>query len=222
MNKVWEFLHENQEKIRYQQTEYFSPYYEVSEEAIIQTGKEAYQVGFNSFYRYEEVFEALFDTNINEQQKAFLFDCILHYLVHQEFRMGVTKNEYAIRYYWREMEEGGYGKLVQEVFYNLSKEKKHFLARTLYTQSRVQAGVSLFAKAVTEIMDNCVVYRNKIQPEVILIYLQEKNVSTGQKILMALEELFLPLNYSIRIFQEKHFGVIQAEQTMEMNQIEIF
>ena len=222
MNKVWEFLHENQEKIRYQQTEYFSPYYEVSEEAIKQREHQTYQVSFNSFYRYEEVFEALFDTSIKEEQKGFLFDCILHYLVYQEFHMGVTKNEYAIRYYWRNMERGIYGKTVQEAFKTLSKEKKHFLARTLYQQSRVQTSVYLFARAVTGLLDNCVVYRNKIEPMIILVYLQEKNISMQQKILMALEELFLPLNYSMRIFQEKHFGVIQAEQTLEMNQIEIF
>lgn len=222
MNKIWEFLHENQEKIRYQQAEYFSPYYEVFQEAVKTEKNHSYKVSFNSFYRYEKVFESLFDLDIKEDRRELLFDCILHYLICQEFQLGITKNEYHIRNYWKNIEKGVYGEKVQDIFVNLPKEKKHFIARTLYQQSQVQASVYLFARTVTGILDNCVVYRNKIQPTVILVYIQEKNISFPQKILTALEELFLPLNYTMRIFQEKHFGVIQAEQTMEINQIEIF
>lgn len=222
MNKVWEFLHENPENIRYQQTEYFSPYYEVSKESIKTGENQTCQVSFNSFYRYEKVFESLFDTNIKEEYKTLLYDCVMHYLISQEFRLGVTKNEYDIRHYWSEIEQGVYGKNVQEVFKNLSKEKKHFVARTLYQQSRIQTSIYLFARTVTGILDNCVVYRNKIQPMVILIYIQEKNITFQEKMLQALEELFLPLDYTTRIFHEQHFGVIQAEQTLEIDQIEIF
>lgn len=222
MEKVWEFLHENSENIRYQQTEYFSPYYEVSKESVKTEMNKTYQVSFNAFYRYEEVFEALFDMDIKDKYKKTLFDCILHYLVCQEFQAGVTKEEYRIRHYWKHMETGRYGEQVQEVFRSLPKEKKHFLARTLYKQSRLQASVYLFANSVTGMLENCVVYRNKIEPTVVLVYIQEKNISNQQKILMALKELFLPLNYTMRIFQEKHFGVIGAEQTMETDEIEIF
>ncbi len=222
MNKIWEFLHKNQEKIRYRQAEYFSPYYEVFEEAIKMEKDHIYQVSFNSFYRYEEVFESLFDMDIKEEYRELLFDCILHYLVGQEFQLGITRNEYYIRNYWKSIERGVYGENVQDIFASLSKEKKHFIARTLYQQSQMQSSVYLFARTVTGIIDNCVVYRNKIQPTVILVYIQEKNISFQQKMLTALEKLFLPLNYTMRIFQEKHFGVIQAEQTLEIDQIEIF
>ncbi|MBD5465864.1 MAG: hypothetical protein HDR22_08620 [Lachnospiraceae bacterium] len=222
MNKIWEFMYENQEKIRYQQTEYFSPYYEVSQESIKETGEQTYQVSFNSFYRYEKVFESLFDINMKEESRTLLFDCILHYLVCEEFKLGITGDEYNIRQCFTAIEQGTYGEAVQDMFRGLSKEKKHFIARTLYKQSRLHASVYLFARTVTGILDNCVVYRNKIQPTVILVYIQEKNISSQQKILLALEELFLPLNYTMRIFQEKHFGVIEAEQTLEMDQIEIF
>lgn len=222
MNRVWEFLYENQEKVRYQQTEYFSPYYEVSLDSIKTGENQTYQVSFNSFYRYEEVFGSLFDTTMKEEYRKVLFDCILHYLVDQEFQLGVTRNEYYIRCCWKDIERGTYGEDIQEIFAVLPKEKKHFLARTLYQQSQLQTSVYLFAKTVTGIMDNCVVYRNKIQPMVILVYIQEKNISFQQKLLMALEELFLPLNYTMRIFHDKHFGVIQAEQTLEIDEIEIF
>lgn len=222
MNRVWEFLHENHEKIRYQQTEYFSPYYEVSEESIKIEENQTCQVSFNSFYRYEEVFESLFDVDIKEEHRMLLFDCILHYLVDQEFQLGVTGNEYYIRHYWKDIERGVYGEAVRDIFAVMSKEKKHFVARTLYQQSQLQTSVYLFARTVTGIIDNCVVYRNKIQPMVILVYIQEKDISFQQKILMVLEELFLPLNYTMRIFHDKHFGVIQAEQTLEIDQIEIF
>ncbi|MCM1161721.1 MAG: hypothetical protein NC412_10895 [Roseburia sp.] len=222
MNKIWEFMYENQEKIRYRQTEYFSPYYEVSQESIKEMEDQTWQVSFNSFYRYEKVFESLFDLDIKEESRTLLFDCILHYLVCQEFKLGITEEEYNIRQYWAAIEQGVYGDAVQHMFQGLSKEKKHFIARTLYKQSRLCASVYLFARTVTGILDNCVVYRNKIQPTVILVYIQEKNISNQEKILLALEELFLPLNYTMRIFLEKHFGVIEAEQTLEMDQIEIF
>lgn len=222
MKTIWEFLHENAENIRYQQTEYFSPYYEVSKESLKIGQDKVCQVSFNAFYRYEEVFEALFDMNIKEEYKKFLFDCMLHYLVCQEFQVGVTKGEYKLRYYWKDMEEGRYGEQVKTVFTSLPKEKKHFLARTLYQQNQIQASVYLFANSVTKMLTNCVVYRNKIEPTVILVYIQEKNSSYHQKILMVLKELFLPLNYTMRIFNEKHFGVIGAEQTMETDEIEIF
>ncbi len=222
MNKIWEFMYENQEKIRYRQTEYFSPYYEVSQESIKETEEQTYQVSFNSFYRYEKVFEALFDIDMKEESRELLFDCILHYLVCEEFKLGITGEEYEIRQCFHAIEQGVYGDHVQDMFLSLSKEKKHFIARTLYKQSRLRASVYLFAEAVTKILDNCVVYRNKLQPAVILVYIQEKNITNQQKILMALEELFLPLNYTMRIFKEKHFGVIEAEQTLEMDKIEIF
>lgn len=123
MNKIWEFMYENQEKIRYRQTEYFSPYYEVSQESIKETEKQTYQVSFNSFYRYEKVFESLFDIDLKEESRKLLFDCILHYLVCEEFKLGMTGEEYEIRKCFHAIEQGVYGDNVQQMFQSLSKEK---------------------------------------------------------------------------------------------------
>lgn len=221
MKKIWEFLQENQEKIRYQQTEYFSPYYEVSKESIRKENK-TYQVNFNSFYRYEEVFEYLFDLDINPKYQQLLFDCIMHYLISEEFRLGITKEEYYIRNYWKNIQRGIYGKNVQNVFGTLSKEKKHLIAATLYKQSKVNPSVYLFATALTSVMDNCVVYRNKIVPMEILVYIKGMGTRDAKSTVMAVKELFLPLKYTLRIFNGQHFGVIQADQTLEIDQIEIF
>lgn len=220
MDKVWEFMYENADRVRFHQTECFSPYYEASEESIQRMG-EWYRVDFNSFYRYEEIFANLFDTPFNKEMRDLLYDIMMHYFVKQEFILGQTETEYQIREYYTRILEGAYGEDVKEIFEGFSKEHRHKFARSLYHQEQQSESIYLFADVVSSLVKHCVVYRNRTQPDVILVYIQKYECSYEEKVLGILEKVFLPLSYTMRVFKGRHFGVVSAEQTLEIDEIEI-
>lgn len=222
MKEIWELLKEKEKDIRFQQTEYFSPYYEVGADGITKKENGKMQVEFNSFYRYEQVFADFFDTEMTKTQRTLLYDCVLHYLIHQEFLLGITRQEQCIREYWKQLEQGGYGQRIREIFCSFTKEEKHLIARSLYQQSLQKESCMLFARITAQLLSDCVVYTNRLCPQEILVYIEHEPDAYMQEQLFMMEELFLPLSYTCRVFWNKHFGVVKEQQTMELGEIEIF
>ena len=61
-------------------------------------------------------------------------------------------------------------------------------------------------------------YQLKPHPEQLLLYLGLANAD--RRIVQMLEDLFLPLQYQVRIFWTKHFGVWDVDATLVFDEIE--
>ena len=102
--------------------------------------------------------------------------------------------------------------------FNLDEQRK--LASLLLLQYQVGSALSIFQKAVTQFYPDCLIYQVKNEPEVILLYLGLP--ASEEPKIHALQELFLPIQYQLRVFWESHFGVIGVDATMCIDNIEIY
>lgn len=219
---VWEFLGKSDiGKIRFRQPEEFSPYSEwLSDEQLLQ--KSNVTLEYNCFYRYEEVFQSLIYADIPSQVRQYFIDVLLHYLMQMEFCLGITSEEYQIQYYRNMLERGEYGQNIKAAFELLCREQKHFVARSLYRQSQVLESKLLYAKVMTTLFDPCAVYESKLRKNELLVYMPRKCEGSKKQTAKMAEELFLPISYEVRIFNGRHPGILDEEETMQIDKIEIY
>lgn len=75
----------------YKQAEEFSPYYEQYGSCLNRWTKEDV-IHFNSFYRFEDIFGALYSTEeVPEKIREHIFDILVHYLIYLDRRGEVER-----------------------------------------------------------------------------------------------------------------------------------
>lgn len=222
MNYIWEFMQNKEKEIHFKQAESFSPYYEMTPE--IKNENEYVQiVVYNSLYRFEHIFMPLFSQEVPiEPWKEKLFDILTHMLVIQELKSGYSQKEYKIKDVMKQIEIGSYGKIVKERYEKLTLTQKHKLACYMVEQSNTRASVSLYGKALMGLWNTGVVYKDSLNPKVLLVYAGEKKKAELQNILFLVNEIFLPLDYNVRVFWQSHFAIFGKEETLNYEHIEIF
>ncbi len=224
MNTMWEMYLKSKENIRFHQAEIFSPYYEQIPVCSKNALKNTIEMEVNGFYRYETIFAPLFENEgaMEDEIKETIFDIFMHYLMELDLKSGITKEEYQIRKKMQQLSQGEYGQEAKKAYLLLTKEQQYQTGRYLQTQEKVGASAELFAKALVHISGMGVVYKNKVTPEKLLFYTGKEEHSSLKQVISLIEHLFLPFNYSLRIFWQEHFGVFGKRNTMELGYIELF
>lgn len=94
------------------------------------------------------------------------------------------------------------------------------MASLLLAQYETGSSLLVFRQALTALYPQAMLYQLKPQPEQLLLYLGLANAD--RRIVQMLEDLFLPLQYQVRIFWTKHFGVWDVDATLVFDEIEIY
>ena len=221
MKDLWKEICENKYQTRFHQAGSYSPYSEMVADGIQKKDGLTY-IQMNSFYRYDVIMQPLFrNKNINEQQREWLFDCYMHYLTLLEYRTGTTEQEYRRRSIWNALDHGEYGEDVKRIFVNLSSEQKYIIADAMWKQKKLDASVWLFSETMSDVLQDGILYKNELQEKELYLYL---NVEKQQKIvetIRLMEQLFLPIGYTLRIFWKRHFAMVGEQQTMKIDEIEL-
>ena len=56
----------------------------------------------------------------------------------------------------------------------------------------------------------------------ILVYVGVKEKEKDQKRLIFLQEMFLPVNYRVHLFWDHHFGIVDVDETMILEEMMLF
>ena len=147
-------------------------------------------------------------------------DLAVHILVDRELLSGLSSQDFYVQKLMLEMRDGTLGVSLARMCSAFNYVEQRKLATLLLLQYQIGSTLSIFQKAVTQLYPDCLVYQVKNEPEVILLYLgipasEEPRIHT-------LQELFLPIQYQLRVFWESHFGVIGVDATMHTDNIEIY
>ncbi len=222
MEDIWKRIMEGQENLRYEQADFFSPYCE-SVIGSIRKQEETDKIQINAFYRYGDIFQQLFRLEDRDDSVCtMLYDYMMHLLTRLELRNGVTRNEYGLRQKWYQIEQGAYGERVQKKFHAFDRDRKYKAAFYVWKQDKLGDSVALFAKALITVLGDGVLYKNDINPKELLLYIGRKQRDLDTAVTDFATEMFLPFHYSLRIFYEASFGIIDDRNCMELEQIEIF
>ena len=225
IEQVWKKIMTDMNQVEFLQPQEYSPYMEMSELEVTKKNDEKWQIYYNGMYRFEEVFSSLFvSTEVTEEEKAWLYDVFVHYLLQIELRNGFSQKEYQIRQIVHKIHLGNYGMKSKKLFAKLDMNTKYIIAEGIYRQERLGASVELFGEICIKVLGSSVLYKNTIDIKSLILCMSKERIKdelTEAKITL-LEQMFLPLDYELSIFEEGTLGVIGEDVTMMPEHMVLF
>lgn len=212
------------EEIRYVPVNNGSPYTEITMENINSRGLGKKTVEMNPLYRFSKEFSSLFDRNLEGYEKAreILFDAVMQYFVQLDLRQGLSKQEYALRFLLKDLLEGVCGSQAARVAGQYEKEKIRRLLRLVLKLYQCGSSIYLFREVMRCMYPDSLVYASNEAVRQVLVYVGVKETEGDRERLEFLEDMFLPINYQVFLFWEHHFGIMDIDETMEMDEMVLF
>jgi hypothetical protein len=183
-----------------------------------------YEIEVNPYYRFFEIFRDMYSIDDNEyaELKAVLFDLLIHHLADTDSYMGMSKGEFYKGFLLEDIKSQYFGeKTYQQLKVFKEAEQQYLLARILMLYELGES-LLLFKETIHTIYSNSAIYINKREKEEILIYLGVNKSKRQEEKLSFLLDFFLPVKYEIRVYWDKHFGVIGEDETMRMGRIVLY
>lgn len=204
-----------------------SPYMEIVQENINGQGIENPEIKLNPLYRFAREFCAVFDANLEglEKTREIFFDSFMHYIVQADLRQGMSKQEYAMNGFLCDFAEGVCGSQAAEAvrqLRQLGKDKLNSILRLVVKLYQCGSSVYLFNKAVMCIYPKAFIYTHNEREVEVLVYLGMKKSEEEEKRLEFLQGIFLPVNVSMRLFWEHHFGIMGIDETMVVGEMVVY
>jgi len=210
------------EKIRFKQAKKCSPYMEIAFDEINFVGLPGdKQIEINSFYRFQEIFQELFDINFEEniELRNTLFDILIHYLGDLDLKSGLSKNEFYKMFLLKDIRKNLFGKNLNTNIDFFNNEEKDIFLNSLITLYKTGISLELFNKVLVKIFKCSTIYLSKDAPKDIYIYLSEYKNEAFEGKINVIVDTFLPINMNSFLFWDKHFGIIGHGKTMKIDEI---
>jgi hypothetical protein len=212
------------EEIRYVPIQNGSPYTEIAMETINSRELGQKTVELNPLYRFSREFSALFDRNLEgyEKGRELFFDVVMQYFVQLDLRQGLSKQEYALRFLLRDLLEGVCGSQAARVAERYEKEKIRRLLQLVLKLYQCGSSTYLFREVMRSMYPDSLVYASNEAVRQVLVYVGVKETREERERLEFLEGMFLPVNYQVYLFWEHHFGIMDVDETMVLDEMVLF
>lgn len=230
MNYVWEVLLESdregisREEIRFVPAMMASPYTEVAFENLNTGSLEETQIEINPLYRFGDIFAAFFDINLTDLKsiRETAFDISMHYLAQLDLRSGLDRQDYYIRFMERDINNEKFGGGLKEAAALFTREERQLWLFHLLHLYRTGNYREIFKKVITGLYKQPIIYENNDTNNEMLIFLGIKETGEEKKKMDFLISLFLPMQDTVHLFFEHHFGIIGIDETMVLGDMVLF
>ncbi|MDR2022919.1 MAG: hypothetical protein LBQ71_06620 [Hungatella sp.] len=229
MNYIWEVALKAQEQgvpfenIVFYPTRSVTPYSEIAFSDINQRELPDLVVEVNAMYQFNVIFKSLLDTEYEDSElKEALFDVLMHYLALLDLRQGLCRWEYHQKFLKRDFYDGKFGTRHKVLFDSCGrKQSKYFSA---YLVAQYQTGSSLFylQAMIKALYPKSIVYLNTDKKLELLIYIGKKETLELHQQVEYLCDAFVPFEYTVHLFWDKHFGMIDIDETMIPDEMILF
>lgn len=227
MNYVWEALLEaEKEKIgkgelRFVPAKEPSPYVEVSFAELNITELEDKRIEVNPLYRFSAVFEELFapDNREYEKLREVFLDVFLHYVAETDLLSGMHKQEYYFWFLMKDLQQGAFGRNAAEAMGLFSQRERRLIVTSLLGLYRSGHYSEIFRHLIRELYENAIIYAGRDRADDIYLYVGRQETEEERKRICFLIDTFLPINEDVRVFYDRHFGILDIEETMQMDKI---
>jgi len=178
----------------------------------------------NPYYRYASVFRPLLEEGMDPYGKFqdTLFDILAHDLSELDLREGLCRPEYHAKFLWEDIANGVFGEINADALRCFPNSKRRFVLSGLLRLYNVGPSTQLFAQMLRELYPNSIVYLDTVYGRELLVYIGKKKTEELSAQVGLLCDMFIPLDYKIRLFWERHFGLIGVEETMQIGDMMIF
>ncbi|MFR4986862.1 MAG: hypothetical protein ACLUCH_05655 [Lachnospirales bacterium] len=230
MNYVWEVAIKadksniKRENLKYKPTRYGSPYMEVAFENINARQIEEHIIEVNPLYRFQNVFMELFDINLHKYKdmREYFFDIFMQYMIQLDLRQGYSKKEYYYKFILKEILNKLYSNQNIEAIKCFNKEEVYLIFCFAIRLYNCGSSVFLFKQIMRMLYKKSIIYASNDYVDEYLIYIGKKETEEEIKKINFIVGMFLPINFKIHLFWENHFGIIDVEETMKIDEIALF
>lgn len=227
MNYVWEVVLKAEEKgfdrneLHFIPAENPSPYVEISFAELNTMDLEDKQVEVNPLYRFSNVFGELFSPDNRQYIKLrdIFLDVFLHYIAETDLLSGMHKQEYYFKFLKEDLLDGVFGEKAAEAMELFDNRERRLIVTSLLGLYRSGYYEEIFRQLVRELYENSIIYAGCDKAETIYLYVGKPETEEERKRIAFLKDTFLPLNEDISVFYDRHFGIMDVEETMQMDKI---
>ncbi|MGG1441754.1 iron-dependent peroxidase [Brevibacillus laterosporus] len=229
LNYIWDLLIKaersgiEKKRVQFTPAKVFSPYMELSLENL--NAKEIEQtIEINPYYRFYEIFRDLFDPNIETdvELRNSLFDILIHFLAEIDLMQGMNKREYYIRFLQKDLEAGVFGSSVKDNIYLFTREEREMIASNLLRLYETGEAVYLLKDTTKKVFTRSTIYANCEEKDELLFYIGQPETQVARAKIELIKDLFLPVRFSTELYWSYHFGIMEVEETMQVDYIALY
>jgi len=212
------------EYVRFKPSQIANPYREVFFEYFNKPVLTGEPIDVNAYYRYGAVFGALLNVDMDEypELQEVMFDILAHFLSEQDLRSGLSKGEYFAKFLREDVLAGTSGEENAKRLMQFSKKQARLVLAGWLRTHVVGTSMKLFAQLLMALYPNSIVYLDARGVRELLVYVGKKKTPALTAQLELLLDLFVPVDYDVKLFWEMHFGLIGTEETMEIGNIMMY
>ena len=207
--------------LRYEVAEVRSPYLEVSFCDLNTQTVEQPVIEVNPFYRFFDIFGEILDINQKEYEKTreIFVDAVFHYLAHTDLRMGMSREDYYLRFLSEEFEGGLFGRSAKKAFETFSIHEKKYVMLALMDVTRTRNYLEIFKSLFRKIYPDSMIYVGMDAANELYIYVGREETPEERRKVQFLLDTFLPIGVRTEIFYAEHFGILDVEETMVLDKL---
>lgn len=200
------------------------PYAEIAFNDINQSILTDHKIEVNGMYRYTAIFEPLLDGRLdnNLELRDTLYDVLTHFLIGLDLRQGLCKEEFYQIFAKEDLHNGKYGEEYRDILSCFPRKQWKAISIGLVRLYKTGPSLLLFKTVMKEIYPHSIIYFRTDKKRELLIYIGYKETSQRKRQIEFLCEVFVPLDYKLRLFWEYHFGIVGISETMVPDEIMVF
>lgn len=231
MNYIWDTLILAKRKkidisnINFKLAKVYSPYLEMAMSYInYELEENTTELEINPFYRFHAIFNRLFQPDDEEymELREELLNCMLHFIYEIDIYSGMNKHEFMRIFIRRDIEQGYFGKHLQEGWELFSQSEQETITTQMIDMYQTGSGVESVRKAILGIFHDGYIYFNKTLKNELLIFAGIREREKYKRKMEFLLEMFLPLDFTYRIYWARHFGIIGREEIMKADTVVLY
>lgn len=226
MNYLWELVVKaNQDQmpedeITYRYPKRYSPYLELNLENLNEIYVEK-DVEINPYYRFSKIFSQMYlpDDQADQEIKAVLFDLFIHYIGKLDASKGMTKRDYQIKFVIADIQAGLFGKNLKNNFDLFSFHEQREIAQNLLQLYMTNEAIFLLKKTVKYLYPKSIQFVHLEEKSELTIFLQTKKTPEEEQKMQMIKDLFLPIKYSLDIYYEYMFAILEEDAFIKLDEI---
>ncbi|WP_124065292.1 hypothetical protein [Clostridium sp. E02] len=211
-----------EKSIRFQMAHEFSTYMELSTPYLNQIElEEGSVIEVNPYYRFYNIFKDLFQPDLEEFStlRGNLFHLILHQLAQNDVLSGMTKEEYHKKLLYQDLMEDAFGTKAKESVILFDGEEREVILSGLLKQYETGSSLDMFKDMMEALIPNNIVYHSNQNSYEILVYIGREKDKTIIAKMDFLVKMFIELPYHVDVFYNYHFGIVEIDETMVIDEI---
>lgn len=179
-------------------------------------------VEINPYYRYHQIVKELFRNEEYMELKETLLNLIVHINFKTDCLSGMNKREFYRIFFEEACAEERFGEIVAMNWRSLNVQEKYLISNALVEMYQFGNQLAIYKCLIKKFYKGSYVYVHQYEDEEILVYTGVTKNNERIKLLSVLQNLFVPIQYNIQIYWKNHFGIIDIEETMVLDQLELY